>query len=155
MTRPIATYFHSPYAKVNSTSFALKIEFFDVKIFNPFDKSCPKNIEDAYSYHENIKKLKYEPRVINVEKGTFSPLIFSCTGGAGPSATRVIQQVARKLSLKNDDSYANIITFIRTKISFALLRSSVLCLRGSRSLRRPQSVEATMGSVVEEGRLLS
>ena len=90
--------------------------FFDVKIFNPFAKSCPKNIEDAYSYHENIKKLKYEPRVINVEKGTFSPLIFSCTGGAGPSATRVIKQVASKLSLKNDDSYANI-TFIRTSAS--------------------------------------
>ena len=129
--------------------------FFDVKIFNPFAKSCPKNIEDAYSYHENIEKMKYEPRIINVEKGTFSPLIFSCTGGAGPSATRVIKQVASKLSLKNDDSYANIITFIRTNISFALLRSSVLCLRGSRSIRLPQPVEASMGAVVGEGRLLS
>ena len=129
--------------------------FFDVKIFNPFAKSCPKISKTRIATMKISKKLKYEPRVINVEKGTFSPLIFSCTGGAGPSATRVIKQAASKLSLKNDDSYANIITFIRTKISFALLWSSVLCLRGSRSLRRPQPVEASMGAVVEEGRLLS
>ena len=48
--------------------------FFDVKIFNPLAKSCPKNINEAYPYHENQKKLKYEQRVINVEKSTFNPL---------------------------------------------------------------------------------
>ena len=25
--------------------------FFDVKIFNPLAKSCPKNINEAYTYH--------------------------------------------------------------------------------------------------------
>ena len=28
--------------------------FFDVKIFNPHAKSCPKTIKDAYSDHESI-----------------------------------------------------------------------------------------------------
>ena len=99
--------------------------------------------------------MKCEPRVIKFEKGTFSPVIFPCSGGAGRSATRVIKQFDSKLSLKNDDSCANIITFIQTKIGFAVLRSSVLCLCDSRSLRRQQPVEASMGAVVNEVRLLS
>ena len=31
--------------------------FFDVKIFNPQAKSCPKTISDVYKYHESVKKL--------------------------------------------------------------------------------------------------
>ena len=37
--------------------------FFDVKIFNPHAKSCPKTIKDAYKYHESIKRNKYEERI--------------------------------------------------------------------------------------------
>ena len=103
--------------------------------------------------HEQIKKLKYEQRIREVEHVTFNPLV-SCTGGAGPSASKVIKRIAGKLSDKKEDSYSDIITYIRTKISFALLRSSILCIRGSRSLRRRGIVEASIGTVVEEGRLL-
>ena len=41
--------------------------FFDVKIFNPLDRESPKNINEAYKFHES-QKLKYESRIINVEK---------------------------------------------------------------------------------------
>ena len=117
-------------------------------------KTCPKDINDTYKMHEQMKKLKYEQRIREVEKASFNPLVFSCTGGAGPSASKVIKRIAGKLSDKKEDSYSDIITYIRTKISFALLRSSILCLRGSRSLRRREAVEASIGTVVEEGRLL-
>ena len=103
--------------------------FFDVKVFNPYAKSCPRSILDSYKYHESIKKLKYEQRIIDVEKATFCPLIFSCTGGAGPSASKAIQRLASRISDKKEDSYSDVITYIRTKLSFALLRSSILCLR--------------------------
>ena len=33
---------------------------FDVKIFEPHVKSCPKTIKDTYKYHESIKRNKYE-----------------------------------------------------------------------------------------------
>ena len=42
--------------------------FFDVKIFNPLARTCPKNVNDAYKFHESQKKLKYESRIINVGK---------------------------------------------------------------------------------------
>ena len=127
--------------------------FFDVKIFNPLAKSCPKNINEAYTYHENQKKLKYEQRIINVEKSTFNPLVFACTGGAGPSATKVISRLASKISEKSSDTYADAISYIRTKISFALLRSSVLCLRGCRSTKRKQIEEPSISAIVHEGGL--
>ena len=126
--------------------------FFDVEIFNPHARTCPKDIGGAYKMHEQIKKLKYEQRIREVEHATFNPLVVSCTGGAGPSASKVIKRIAGKLSDKKEDSYSDIITYIRTKISFALLRSSILCIRGS--LRRRGIVEASIGTVVEEGRLL-
>ena len=33
--------------------------FFDVKIFNPLPKTRPKNVNEAYKFHESQKKLKY------------------------------------------------------------------------------------------------
>ena len=71
-----------------------------------------------------------------MENASFNPLIFACTGGAGPTATKVMKRLATKLCERRNESYADSITFIRTKVSFALLRSSILCIRGCRSLKR-------------------
>ena len=100
------------------------------------------------------KSNKYEQRITEVEKATFCPLIFACTGGAGPSASKALKQLASKLSARKEVSYADIISYLRTKISFALLRSFVLFIRGSWTLRRREIFDASMGAVVEEGRLL-
>ena len=48
--------------------------FFNVKSFNPFANCCPKQIQEAYKYHEASKKRKYEQLIINIEKKSFSPL---------------------------------------------------------------------------------
>ena len=50
--------------------------FFDVKIFNPHVKSCPKTISDAYKYHESVRTLKYQQRILDEEHSSFVPLIF-------------------------------------------------------------------------------
>ena len=127
--------------------------FFDVKVFNPYAKIPTKHIGFP-QISGAIKKLKYQQRIIDVEKATFFPLIFSCTGGDGPSASKAIRRLASRISDKKEDSYSDVITYIRTKLSFALLRSSILCLLGARSMRRRPAVEASIGTIVEEGRLL-
>ena len=109
--------------------------YFDVKIFNPLAKSCPKEVKESYKYHETLKKLKCEQRILDVENSSFNPLVFACSGGAGPSASKVMSRLALMISEKGQDSYSDAIGYIRTQISYALLRSSVLCLRGSRSTR--------------------
>ena len=116
--------------------------FFDVKVVNSYAKSCPRSIPDSYKYHEYIKKLKYEQRIIKVKKAAFCPLIISLTGGAGPSASKAMQRLDSRISDKKEDSYSDVITYIRTKLSFALLRSFILCLRGARSMRLRPAVEA-------------
>ena len=83
--------------------------FFDVKIFNPLPKSCPKTIRDSYKYHEELKKLKYEQRIRDVENSTSNPLVFSSTGCAGPSASKVTERLAQKISAKREEKYSDVI----------------------------------------------
>ena len=127
--------------------------FFDVKIFNPHAKSCPKTKKDAHKYHESIKRNKNEERIRETEHSSFSALVFACLGGAGPSASRVMKQLATKISENRGEPYADTISYIRTKISFALLRSCVFCLRGCCALKPRVLSETSIGAVVEEGRL--
>ena len=44
--------------------------------------------------------------------------------------------LAELLSEKKQESYATTISWVREKVSFAILRSAFLCLRGSRTPRR-------------------
>ena len=43
--------------------------------------------------------------------------------------------------------------YIRTKVSFTFVRSSILCIRGCRSLRKVQFIDSFISAIVEEGRL--
>ena len=41
-----------------------------------------------YTSHENEKKTEYLPCVLQVEKATFTPAVFSTSGGIGKEAER-------------------------------------------------------------------
>ena len=75
----------------------------------------------------------YEDRIREVEYGSFTPLIFSCSGGMGPLATIVYKCLASLISEKSGQSYSMTLYWLRCRLSFSLLRSAVTCLRGSRS----------------------
>ena len=124
--------------------------FFNVKIFNPHANRCPKTIKDACKYHDSIKRNKYEKRIRETEHSSFNALVFACSGGTGPSASRVMKQLSTKISEKRGEPYADTISYIRTKIRFALLMSCVLCLRGFRALRPRVLSETSINVVVEE-----
>ena len=111
--------------------------------------SAPGCTSRISKYREPIKKLKYELRIIEFEKA-FRSLI-SCTGGAGPSASKSIQRLTSRISYKKEDSVSDVITYRRTKLNFALLRSSILFLGGARCMHRRPVVEALIGTIVEEG----
>ena len=62
--------------------------FFDVKVFNPFAKSNQKfALASCFTHHERQKKRAYEQRVLEIENGSFTPLVFSTTGGMGRLAS--------------------------------------------------------------------
>ena len=54
--------------------------FFDVRVFNPFAQSY-RNTSMAQCYHRNeAEKRSYDERAREVERASFSPLVFSTAG---------------------------------------------------------------------------
>ena len=82
---------------------------------------------------ENVEKRSYEQRVREVEHGSFTPLVFSASGGMAPAATTTFKRLASLISEKQQQDYNKTIAWIRCLLSFSLVRSSVMCLRGARS----------------------
>ena len=111
--------------------------FFDVRVFNPHAPSNQTSqIASSYRRHENEKRRVYEQRVREIEHASFTPFVLSCTGGIGPSATVTLKRLGAVLADKHNSSYSTVMGFLRCHLSFALIRSAIMCIRGSRSSRR-------------------
>ena len=107
--------------------------FFDVKVFDPNAQwYSGQTLPQTYTTNENTKKRSYNQRVLEVENGTFTPLIFSCYGGMGVECSHFFKRLSNLLAEKRDENVSLVTSWIRTKISFALLRSILLCVRGTR-----------------------
>ena len=78
------------------------------------------------------KKRKFNDRIMNVEYGSFTPLIFTVNGGVGPEAQRFHKHVADRIADKTGEKYHSVMQWIRCKLRFIILRASLTCLRGSR-----------------------
>ena len=59
-------------------------------------------------------------------------MVFLTTGGTGPECTRVLKKVADKIANKRGEQYGHVMSFIRTKLRFSLLRSVLIAIRGER-----------------------
>jgi len=107
--------------------------FFDVRVTNA-DAASQSNstIKSVLKKHEQEKKRAYNQRVMQVEQGTFTPLVFTVAGSMGPECSIFHKNLAEKISNKTGEKYTHIINYIRCKISFMTIRSALLCLRGSR-----------------------
>ena len=58
------------------------------------------------------------------------------TDGITAECKRYYSRFAELLATKKGESYSTTMSWIRARVSFALLRSTLLCLRGSRAKRR-------------------
>ena len=68
-------------------------------------------------------------------------IIITSTGGTADECKRFHSRLAELPALKKGDDYATTISWIRAKVSFAILRSALLCLREtSRSKRRAANI---------------
>ena len=72
-------------------------------------------------------------RVLDIEHGSFTPLVFGTNGGMGKECEHFLSTLANKISEKDDEKYSQTISWIRTRLSFEILRSAITCVRGSRS----------------------
>ena len=108
--------------------------FFDVRVFNSHAPSnCKTSTAACYQRHELEKRRAYERRIIEVEHGSFTPIVLSTSGGWVPSATVAFRRLAGLLSIKHSQPYSTTLGFMRCKITFSLIESTIMCLRGARS----------------------
>ena len=115
--------------------------FFDVRVFNPYaQRHLNQTLENSFLSNEREKKKAYNKRVIDVEHGCFTPLVFTPYGGCGREADRCISELSHMIAKKRDIGQSMVTNWLRTKISFALVKAAVLCLRGSRSIRKVNDI---------------
>ena len=109
--------------------------FFDVRVFNPHTPSKQSSqIAASYRRHVREKRNKYEQRIRETEHATFAPFVLSSSGGMGPCAMTVLKRLGSLLA-EDNVSYSSMMGLLCCRLSFALLRSSIMCIRGSRSSR--------------------
>ena len=60
--------------------------------------------------------------------------MISTFGGAGGAATAVYKRIASWISVKREQPYSLVMSWLRCSISFSLLRSAITCLCGARSI---------------------
>ena len=127
--------------------------FFDIRVFNPHAPSNRGRLSAVYCRQDLEKRRKFGQRISEVEHASFVPVVLSCAGGAGPSASVVLKRLASLLSEKCELRYSVTLAWLRTCLCFALLRASIMCLRGSRSSRRV-AAQTCIPPAISEGCLL-
>ena len=111
----------------------MQASFMDVRVFHANAPSYLKvPVSNLYKQHQNQKKLAYMRRVQEVEQGSFTPLVFSTSGGFAPEVGRVLEKAAGEICKRHRESYSETMTFIREKTRFSLLRSTLVALRGTK-----------------------
>ena len=77
------------------------------------------------------RKREYQERINQVDNGSFKPMILASTGGTGDEMDVALKVLGGKLAEKNNEVYSHV---MGARFAYAIARSSLVCLRGSRSI---------------------
>jgi hypothetical protein len=114
--------------------------FFDIRVFYPHASSyLHRSLPSLFESMETAKKREYNDRILQVEQGSFTPLVFASTGGMGKEASIALKKLVTDVANHQGERYSHAMGILRCRISFALMRAAHVCLRGSRPSRRRHS----------------
>ena len=106
--------------------------FFDIRIFDPM-ATCHRELSLDAAHRRNEQKMRsYSERIQHVDHGTFTPLVFTTSGGMGSKAKCFYSRLADLIAEKKNQPRSHVVAWMRCRLSFSLLRSALLCLRGTR-----------------------
>lgn len=86
----------------------------------------------ALELQEKEKKDKYAQSCID-QRRTFTPFVLSTDGLLGVEAKSFLKRLSFALAEKWNRPYSVVRGFVNTRISFAAVRATSLCIRGSRT----------------------
>ena len=128
--------------------------YFDVRVFNPLAASNRQtSISTCFRSRDREKRRAYEQRVCEIERGSFTPLIFSALGGISRATEITYKRLASLLTTKKDKHYNAVISLIRCRLNFSLLRSAIMCIQGSRSAAGRPRRDFDFALAISESRL--
>ena len=78
------------------------------------------------------KQRAYEQHVREIDYGSFTPLVFSTAGGMGNAATTTYRRLVSMIATKQELPDSVVMGWLRYRVTFSLIQSTIMCLRGSR-----------------------
>ena len=88
-----------------------------------------KTLTETWLLSRSTRSMRTRRRVMEIEQGTFTPLVFTTTGGMPDECVKYHSRLAELIANKKGESY------LKRNLSFAIVRSAILCLRSLRGLR--------------------
>ena len=98
---------------------------------HPLPQPC--SVTSLISPDLNPPSRHYGQCITEIEHCSFSPLVFSSTGGMAKETTVFYKRLASLLSYKWDQPYSVTMGWLRCTLGFSLLKSFIQCIRGARS----------------------
>ena len=101
--------------------------YLDVRVFNPFaQRYLSRTLRSAYETNEKERKRDYNERVLQIQHGSFTPLVFSCFGGISRECKSFYDRIAELMAIKRDVSKSESVSWLRYRLNFSLIRSMSL-----------------------------
>ena len=115
--------------------------FCDVRVFNPlFRCHLYHSLPPVHKKIENEKKREHNQRILQVERESFTPLVFLCFGGMSRECSRFPLHTAERLANRRKESKSKISAWIKARLNFALIRTMLLYLHGTRTPRNVENI---------------
>ena len=110
------------------------LALFDVRVIDTDAESHSQRVVTAILSSAEEEKKKKNSKAAALRRASFTPLVVSVDGVRGRGAIFFVKQLTQKLAHKWDKSNSEVVIgWMRARLSFAILRATNLCLRGSRT----------------------
>ena len=110
-----------------------QMAFFDVRVFNPIAKRyVHMDTSKAYQLNKKEKKKNYNERILEVERGSFMTIAMSAYGVIAKEGNKFYNRLTELLTEKKNQQLLGMTSWIRRKLTFALINSICMCIRRSR-----------------------
>ena len=111
----------------------MKKTFMDVRITDPnalSNMSAP--VDKLLLRNETEKKTKYGSRIINTERASLIPLVFTTSATTAPECNKFHKRLANLIANKRKEQYSKVLSYIRIRISFSMLKFFLVSIHGVR-----------------------
>ena len=105
--------------------------FFDVRLFDANASRYQFRIlEQRFAVNEREKKRLCNRRILEVERASFTPFTFAMHDAMGIKYKSFVSKLSELLATRRDSPKSTVTSWVKMKISFALIRSMLICLYG-------------------------